>query len=157
MENGTIELKVPARPEYVGVVRLLISGVASREGFSYEAIEDMKVAVAEACTNAVNHAYNGEEGTIKLECSTYDDRLEIKVIDYGKSFSFSDVEHRLGPVDQSTPVDHMYEGGLGLFLIETLMDHVQINNEQGIVIMMTKFKQDEVEFDDRPIQTSPSR
>ncbi|HEX6923454.1 MAG TPA: ATP-binding protein, partial [Bacillales bacterium] len=55
------EMTVPAQPEYVGVVRLTASGVANRAGFTYDEIEDIKVAVSEACTNAVNHAYKHEE------------------------------------------------------------------------------------------------
>src|SRR5699024_10043379 len=43
-----MEMKVPAKADYVGVIRLSISGVASRMGFSYEAIEDLKVAISEA-------------------------------------------------------------------------------------------------------------
>ncbi|MFS8513265.1 MAG: anti-sigma B factor RsbW, partial [Planifilum fulgidum] len=46
-----IELTIPAKADFVGVVRLAVSGIASRMGFSYDDIEDLKVAVAEACTN----------------------------------------------------------------------------------------------------------
>lgn len=52
-----IEMKIPAKPEYVGIIRLTLSGVASRMGYVYEEIEDLKIAVSEACTNAVQHAY----------------------------------------------------------------------------------------------------
>ena len=52
-----IEMKIPAKPEYVGVIRLTLSGIASRMGFTYDLIEDLKIAASEAITNAVQHAY----------------------------------------------------------------------------------------------------
>ncbi len=56
-----IEMKIPAKREYVGVIRLTLSGIASRMGFTYELIEDLKIAASEAITNAVQHAYRKEE------------------------------------------------------------------------------------------------
>jgi serine/threonine-protein kinase RsbW len=157
--NDFVELKVPAKAEYVGVVRLLISGVASRLGFSIDDIEDMKLAVAEACTNAILHAYQDkDEGQIIIGCATFEDRLEIMVIDHGQSFDIEHLQHRLKPIDRNTSIDQLKEGGLGLFLIETLMDEVQISNESGIVIVMTKYKRrDEVERDDQSFTTAPSQ
>ena len=58
-----VEMRVPAKSQYVGVARLTISGLASRIGFSFDDIEDLKIASSEAVTNAVQHAYSeGEEG-----------------------------------------------------------------------------------------------
>ncbi len=54
-----IEMKVPAKAEYVGVIRLSISGIASRMGFSYEAIEDLKVALSEAGILIISPFYWG--------------------------------------------------------------------------------------------------
>lgn len=140
-----IEMTVPAKAEYVGVVRLAVSGVASRLGYSYDDIEDLKIAVAEACTNVVNHAYQ-DNGTIALVCNVYEDRLEIVVADKGQSFNLKEVKGKLGPIDGTKPVEELKEGGLGLFLIDSLMDEVEINGEAGVAIVMTKFlNRDEVE------------
>ena len=140
-----IEMKVPAKAEYVGVVRLAVSGIANRVGYSYDDIEDLKIAVAEACTNVVNHAYQ-EGGMIGIGCNVYKDKIEILVSDKGQSFNLSDVKRKLGPIDGTKPVEELKEGGLGLFLIDSLMDHVEINGEAGVAIVMTKFlKRDEVE------------
>lgn len=152
-----VEIKVPAKAEYVGVVRLLISGVASRLGFSFDDIEDMKLAVAEACTNAALHAYKDEEGQILIGCASYEDRLEIMVIDHGQSFDVEHIQQKVNPINRNTSIEQLNEGGLGLFLIETLMDDVQISNESGIMIVMTKYKRrDEVEQDDHSFTTTPS-
>ena len=86
-----IEIRLPAKAQYIGVARLTISGLASRLGFSYDEIEDLKIAASEAVTNAVQHAY--------------DDR----------------------------------EGGLGLYLMETLMDEVKIHHKEGVTVFLTKY------------------
>ena len=84
-----IEMKIPAKAEYVGVIRLTLSGIASRIGFSYENIEDLKIAVSEAITNAVQHAYsNSEDEKVLVGFKLYKNKLEIKVADSGRSFNF---------------------------------------------------------------------
>lgn len=149
-----IEMKVPAKAEYVGVIRLSISGIASRMGFSYEAIEDLKVALSEAATNVVAHAYEKKEvGELTLGFGIYDDRLEIMVSDQGESFSFEEIKDRIGPVDQIEdikPISQMREGGFGLFLIKALMDKVEINNQYGVIVLMTKYLDEtEVELNEQ--------
>lgn len=79
-----IEMKIPAEPEYVGIVRLTLSGVASRMGYTYDDIEDLKIAVSEACTNAVQHAYKDEnKGEVSVRFGVFEDRLEVIVADQG--------------------------------------------------------------------------
>ncbi|MCT8136575.1 anti-sigma B factor RsbW [Anaerobacillus sp. CMMVII] len=136
-----LEMKVPAKPEYVGVVRLTISGIANRLGYTYDDIEDIKIAVAEACTNVVNHAYKENDGQMTIGCGVYHDRLEIMVADRGQSFSVADLKGSLGPINADKPIAQLKEGGLGLFLIDTLMDKVEISNDAGVIIIMTKFLQ----------------
>ena len=136
-----IEMKVPAKPEYVGVVRLTVSGIANRLGYTYDDIEDIKIAVAEACTNVVNHAYEDSDGQMTIGCGVYQDRLEIMVADRGQSFSIENLKDNLGPISSDKPISQLKEGGLGLFLIDTLMDKVEISNDTGVIIIMTKFLQ----------------
>lgn len=137
-----VEMIIPAQPEYVGIVRLTASGVSNRMGYTYDDIEDIKVAVSEACTNAVNHAYQQDEnGKITVGFGVFSDRLEIMVVDRGQSFDFDKVYQDLGPINEETSVDQMSEGGLGLFLIETLMDKVEFSGDAGVVVMMTKYLQ----------------
>jgi serine/threonine-protein kinase RsbW len=81
-----IEMKIPAKPEYIGVIRLTLSGIANRIGYTYEEIEDIKIAVSEACTNAVQHAYSKDEnGEVIVGFGIYEDKLELMVVDNGKS------------------------------------------------------------------------
>ncbi|HZG18239.1 MAG TPA: anti-sigma B factor RsbW [Candidatus Bathyarchaeia archaeon] len=135
-----IEMSLPARAEYVGVVRLTVSGIANRAGMAYDDIEDVKLAVAEACTNVVQHAYAADDvGSIHLRCKIMEDRMVIEVADDGKSFQVDAVPAKLKPIDHSLSVDELTEGGLGLYLIHTLMDEVQISGEHGVIISMTKY------------------
>lgn len=146
-----VELKIPAKPEYVGVIRLLMAGVASRLGFSADDIEDIKLAVAEACTNATLHAYQGEAGQIIITFTVFEDRIEISVMDYGNSFDIENIRQRMKPIESNTPIEQLKEGGFGLFLIETLMDEVRIQNDDGITISMIKYRRrDKVVKDESP-------
>lgn len=135
-----IEMKIPAKPEYVGVIRLTLSGIASRMGYTYEEIEDIKIAVSEACTNAVQHAYpTNEGGEVTVGFGIYADKLEMMVADSGKSFNFTKTKNELGPYTESSTVDQLAEGGLGLYLIETLMDEVRVLNHSGVTVFMVKY------------------
>ncbi|MCM3742269.1 anti-sigma B factor RsbW [Oceanobacillus luteolus] len=135
-----IEMTIPSKADYIGVVRLSLSGIANRIGFSFEDIEDLKVAVSEAITNAVTHAYDEEDkGEITIGFGVYDDRLEVMVADSGVSFNVDEVRRRVGPYEKSKPLEDIQEGGFGLFLIDALMDEVEIHDNSGIIIIMTKF------------------
>lgn len=149
MNSDVIEMIVPSKPEYLAVVRLAISGIAHRMGYTYEEIEDIKLAITEACTNVVFHAYDDHiEGLTKIHCFIYDDRLEIMVIDHGKSFDKKIVRHKTSPLHSKLEIENMKEGGLGLFLIEALMDKVEIYGDDGAIVSMTKFlNRDEVRSD----------
>ncbi|SEN82016.1 serine/threonine-protein kinase RsbW [Amphibacillus marinus] len=151
-----IEMKLPAKPEFVGVVRLSISGIANRMGFSYEEIEDLKVAISEAMTNATTHAYQAnEDGEVTVGFGIYQDRLEIMVADHGGSFDLTEIKQATGPYQQTEPIESLREGGFGLFLIDALMDKVEIKNDYGVIVLMTKkLSLNEVDLDDDQIPTT---
>jgi len=147
-----IEMKIPAKPDYVGVIRLTLSGVASRMGYTYEEIEDMKIALSEACTNAVQHAYQMDEGgEVIVGFGVYPNKLEMVVADSGKSFDFIQTKNELGPYTESSTVEQLSEGGLGLFLIETLMDEVRVLNHSGVTVFMVKYRSGERDNHDTTI------
>ena len=147
-----IQLTLPSRVEYLGAARLLVSGVASRMGFTYEEIEDIKLAVGEACTNSIEHAYGQEAGRLHLDCLIYRDRLTITVADQGKGFAVETVEDRLSPLAAVTDEEDLEEGGLGLYLIHALMDEVVLHTASGVSISMTKYlRRDGVAGNDQTI------
>ncbi|HDR4483403.1 anti-sigma B factor RsbW [Bacillus sp. AF62] len=152
-----IEMKIPAKAEYVAIIRLTMAGVANRMGFAYDDIEDMKIAISEACTNIVQHAYKEDVGEIAIVFGLYENRLEIMVVDNGVSFDFNNLKRKVGPYDISKPVEHLPENGLGLYLINTLMDDIQIMHDEGMTVLMTKYIQrEQVENDGNPISTYES-
>lgn len=135
-----VEIRIPAKPQYVSVIRLTISGLAIRVGFSYDEIEDLKIATGEAVTNVVQHAYNeNEDGEIVIGCALFRNKIEIMVSDYGNSFDFEDIKLKIGPYKEDENVAMLREGGLGLYLMDTLMDEVKLNNEGGVTVFMTKY------------------
>ena len=148
-----IEMKIPAKPDYLSVIRLTLSGIASRMGYTYEVIEDLKIAVSEACTNAVQHAYSEDEvGEVIIGFGIYEDKLEMMVADSGKSFDFIQTKNELGPYTESSTVDQLTEGGLGLYLIEALMDEVRVlDHSGGVTVFMVKHLSGERENHDTAI------
>lgn len=135
-----VELRVPAKPQYVSVIRLAVSGLAARMGFSYDEIEDLKIATGEAVTNVVHHAYKDSDGgEIVIGCALFGNKIEIMVADYGSSFNFEEVKLKVGPYQENENVALLREGGLGLYLMESLMDEVKLNNEGGVTVFMTKY------------------
>ncbi|GAY77068.1 anti-sigma B factor RsbW [Sporolactobacillus inulinus] len=138
--NDVIQLTLPAKPEFVSIARLTSSGAASRLGFSFDAIEDIKVAVSEACTNAVNHGYKENEvGQIRMVMDCDVQAITITVMHDGESFNADEALKKLHPIDTTLHLEEVNEGGLGLFLIDTLMDRVSISTESGVAVRMTKF------------------
>src|SRR5699024_9854381 len=110
-----MEMKVPARADYVGRIRRSNSGTACRKDFSYDAIEDLKLAISEAVINVVSHAYEKKEkGEVLIGFAVYENRLEVMVSDQGESFRFEEIRNRIGPVDEMdmvTDVSKLREGG----------------------------------------------
>ncbi|PWU68072.1 anti-sigma B factor RsbW [Gracilibacillus dipsosauri] len=151
-----IEMKVPAKAEYVGVVRLSTSGIANRMGFSYEEIEDLKVAISEAMSNATTHAYDEKDGgEVTVGFGLYPDRLEVMVADRGGSFDLNKIKADIGPYQNNQSIEDLREGGFGLFLIEALMDKVEIKNDYGVIVLMTKYlRENEVDINDDQISTT---
>ena len=117
----SINMSLPSKPEYVSIARLAASFVANQMGFDIETIEDIKLAVGEACNNAIIHS--GSDETYKLEFINQKDNLTIEVVDYGKGFSIEKYK---------TPnAEDLQENGLGLFIIKSLMDTVEIETSEG--------------------------
>ncbi|MCI2869625.1 anti-sigma B factor RsbW [Staphylococcus hominis] len=150
-------MKLPASAEYVSLIRLALSGVFTRAGASYDDIEDSKIAVSEAVTNAVKHAYKHSEqnGMINICFELFDDKIKIIISDQGESFDYESTKSKLGPYQENENIDFLREGGLGLFLIESLMDEVKVSKESGVTISMIKYiKKEQVPNNDERVEIS---
>ncbi|NBD23950.1 anti-sigma B factor RsbW [Paenibacillus glycinis] len=148
LTEDVITLQVPASAEYIDLVRLTLYGLAVKMGFSYEEIEDMKVAVSEACNNAVLYAYGdlsaGEAAQaptpsprIEVRFVKKDDALSIVVKDDGRSFDAVAAARRAKPVNGKS-IEELQAGGLGLYLMQALMDDVEVNSDMGTEVVLTK-------------------
>ena len=126
-----VELRVPSRPEWVALARLAAATVANRLRFSIEDIEDVKLAVAEACGAVIQHEGRGE--FIELTCEAVDDALRVRVRDAGRHGV-----HATG--NQRMNLDEARLAGLGIFLIRTLMDEVSydVHPQHGTELLMMK-------------------
>ena len=134
-----ISITIPCASEFVGVVRLALSGVAARMNFSLDDIEDIKVAISEACTNAVQHAYGSNADpysqSIQVDVLAYADRLEVLVKDKGKGFDSA----FLGTEEQISQSEENLGLGLGLTFVKSLMDDVELTtSETGTILRMVK-------------------
>ena len=157
LKNDYIEMKLPASAEYVSLIRLTLSGVFTRAGASYDDIEDSKIAVSEAVTNAVKHAYKHSEqnGMINICFELFDDKIKIIISDQGEIFDYESTKSKLGPYQENENIDFLREGGLGLFLIESLMDEVKVSKESGVTISMIKYiKKEQVPNNDERVEIS---
>lgn len=157
LKNDYIEMKLPASAEYVSLIRLTLSGVFTRAGASYDDIEDSKIAVSEAVTNAVKHAYKHSEqnGMINICFELFDDKIKVIISDQGESFDYESTKSKLGPYQENENIDFLREGGLGLFLIESLMDEVKVSKESGVTISMIKYiKKEQVPNNDERVEIS---
>ncbi len=119
--EGRIELKIPASAQWVRVARLTVAGVASRLHFDIEAIEDIKLATAEAINNAILHAatLSHIEACVTIICESDEHGLWISVADEGR------IRDGLPAPDADFAGEDLPEGGMGLLLIRSLMDEVR--------------------------------
>lgn len=130
--GDVIELRIPSSPVYISVARQAVESVARRLPFGRTELEDVKLAVGEACNNAVKHgcATNGG-ATVTVRCTIAPSALEIEVRNC----------HASGqpcPSIDTTP-DLNKEGGLGFFLMRQLVDQVEfIWEEECAVVRLIK-------------------
>jgi len=119
-----VRLTIPARAEYITLGRLALTGIARvRDDLSEELLADLKLALTEATSNSVRHAYAGDgDGVVEISYELLEDRLVIEVTDEGAGFDPNESEGR--PEDLS-------EGGLGIAIIRAIADEVEITTRPG--------------------------
>lgn len=124
----TKKLIVKSRTENLSRIRDFVSSNASEAGFSKDEIDEMILAVDEACTNVIKHAYKfSPDGDIILEIKFDDNAFTITIEDNGISFNPDEIPE---PDLQKYYREHRV-GGLGMYLMKTLMDEVKYKSEPG--------------------------
>ena len=121
----SVRLVIPAKPEYITLGRLALTGISRLRPFSEETLGDLKLALTEACTNSVRHAYAGGDGVVEIVYELHSDKLVVEVSDQGEGFE--------PPAEPSTALEseELSEGGLGIAIIEALADEFEIGESAG--------------------------
>jgi serine/threonine-protein kinase RsbW len=137
--NLALELAVPTRPEYIAVVRLVVSSLASaRRNLADERIDDLKLAVSEACTNAIEaQRAAGRDEPVAIRILEAPERIEVQVRDHGNGFAVDDIP-RHPPVTDPDRLN--FERGLGIPLMRTLVDYLEFDSgPKGTVVRLVVF------------------
>jgi len=122
-----VELQIPARAEFVALARLVVSALAiSDTTLGDERVDDLKIAVSEACTNAIEAYGSADSGEgVVVRCRADDRRLEVVVEDRGRGF---DPAQLSGHPPVTDPDRLKFERGLGIPLIRALVDEVEFSS-----------------------------
>jgi anti-sigma regulatory factor (Ser/Thr protein kinase) len=131
-----IELEIPARAEFVALARLVVSALAASDSnLADERIDDLKLAVSEACTNAIEaHSAAGSDERVLVRCRTGEDSLEVCVEDRGDGFDPAGLPDHPPVTD---PDRLKFERGLGIPLIRALVDEVEFSpTAQGTAVRL---------------------
>jgi serine/threonine-protein kinase RsbW len=116
-----------------------ITEQAERCGLDERATYAVQLAVDEACSNIIEHAYGGEgQGEIDCSCNILEDGLEIVLKDKGKSFNPDDIQE----IQVGVPLEELGNRGAGIFLINKLMDevHFEFSKHEGTTLKLKKNK-----------------
>ena len=135
--NDYVKLDIPAKAEYVVLGRLALAGLLRARGYSEDAVADLKLALTEACSNSVRHAYDHDDGQVHLHFTVHRDRVTIEIRDAGGGFHEDDVDC---PECQTMPELKLSDGGMGISIIRAVVDGFDLRKPDGggTVLVLTK-------------------
>jgi anti-sigma regulatory factor (Ser/Thr protein kinase) len=131
MSEHVIRLSFPAKPDYLLLARLALSGIGRMTPVSDELLADLKLVITEACGNCVRHAYPEGQGDVSVAYAFDDGAIEMTVEDQGIG-----VDADVGATRSRTD-----ESGMGMSIIRTVVDELEIRSGadgRGTVVRMTK-------------------
>jgi len=137
LDTASVRLTIPAKPEYITLCRLALTGLARTRPVKDEVLADLKLALTEATSNSVRHAYGDAGGQVEITYSLTRDRLEIEVVDHGGGF----VDGAGLNEDDEEELDELTEGGLGIAIIRAIADELELGsgaNGRGSRLRFTK-------------------
>jgi serine/threonine-protein kinase RsbW len=142
--TGKLQLQTPGRGSYLPYIRAIVTDLARKVGFPEDEVAKIEMAVDEACSNVVEHAYapNKEwrwqrDPEIRLNIRLEDSRLVIEINDHGESFDFASYQ----PKTIEDRVRAMNSGGYGIFIMRQFMDEIQYSSsaESGNTLRLVKY------------------
>ena len=130
-----VRLEIPPKPQFVSLCRLALTAICREHRFSDDDIADLKLAITEACSNSIRHAYDDEAHDASKVFVTYEvlaDRLIVEVRDHGKGFEY-----------EGANTDDLPEGGLGISIIRAVCDEFEVIDPiegTGAALRLTKLR-----------------
>lgn len=138
-------IQTPGSGNYLPYIRAIISDLAKKVGFPEEEVAKIEMAVDEACSNVVKHAYARDkewcwqhrDPEIRIDIRTEHGRLVIEINDHGQRFDFANYR----AVDVTERLEKMSTNGYGIGIMRNFMDEVQYssNNETGNTLRLVKY------------------
>lgn len=141
MSDATVRLSFPAKADYLLLARLALGGVVRELPVGPELLADLRLAVTEACGNAVKHAYGDGDGSVEVAFVVKEDRLEMLVEDTGAGLELPLIEQLLEPKPPEASVEPA-DGGMGIAIIRAIVDELDVTSGadgRGTVVRMTKY------------------
>jgi serine/threonine-protein kinase RsbW len=121
--TSVISLVIPAKAEYIALGRLALAGLLRPRAVEPELLADVKLALTEACSNSIRHAYaDGRTGEVEIRYELADSTLAVEVSDEGGGFDPAVLAGEPGGLD---------EGGLGIAIIRAVTDDLSVGPRSG--------------------------
>ncbi len=128
----TAHLSAPSVPDSIGTLRRQIMNFVSAAPLSASELTDLEVAIGEACTNALRHGSpRGEYDKIRVKCMRNESALVVEITDSGNGFNPGSVK--------APAAAHLPEGGMGIYLMRRLVDHVEFEFKTGTTVRLLKY------------------
>lgn len=121
--SDLLKFSVPGNPEYVQIVKTAAQSAAGIADYTLEAVEDIGIAVGEACKLITCHGFDGWSKSYDIECVIDENHMQITISD---EYCIHEIKK-----DKRPCMDCPNEGNLGMLVIKSLMDEVEIINEEG--------------------------
>jgi serine/threonine-protein kinase RsbW len=138
-------IQTPGHGSYLGYIRAVVGDLARKVGFDEGEIAKIEMAVDEACSNVVRHAYSPDkewcwlqsDPEIRLDLRVEGDRLVIEINDHGQRFDFANYR----PARMEDHLREMKVGGYGIPIMRNFMDEVRYssNDQTGNTLRMVKY------------------
>ena len=131
-ERGVVALSIPAKAEYIALCRLALTGISRARPIDAEVVADLKLAITEACSNSIRHAYDtNRSGVVDVRYEVDDEKVAVEVRDEGGGFAATARE---------PSGDDLDEGGLGIEIIRAVVDELAIDsNGSGSRLRFVKY------------------
>ncbi len=122
---STVRLTMPAKAEYLILVRLALAGIAREVPMSESVLADLKLAVTEVCGNAVRHAYGDAQGDVHVVFDVSPEAIDVTVEDDGHGMDIEELPDAIHVGEE--PV----EAGMGLAIIRAVVDDLSVDGKRG--------------------------